>query len=88
MSKESLKEGKQPLECTTKELKYAMTPFGKSDYKAGLLNKETDELVNGRRICNICGRHYTVKNSGKHKRTQYHLVHERLNKKLRDLILL
>jgi hypothetical protein len=37
--------------------------------------------------CNICLKTFLVRNKWNHEKTQYHKIHERLNSKLRKLIM-
>lgn len=85
--KNKLKEGLKPMELESKEIKYAMTPFGNADYNNALMKTGQDEkLPDGKIKCKICEKIYTAKNSGKHKRTQYHQLHVKMNNKLLSFI--
>lgn len=66
-----------------------MSPFGKADYKVGLENKtiNEEEVLPGKKKCEICGKIYTIKNSGKHRKTKYHMLCQNINSKMRDMIL-
>jgi hypothetical protein len=85
--KDEIKKGKQPINCSGKELRYAMTSFGKADYQKGLTQSKETVLRPGRKICQICNKEYDSKSSGKHKRTKYHQIYEQFNKKMRDFVL-
>lgn len=85
--KKSLKSGKQPINCNGKELSYALSPFGKADYKAGLENPEKNKVIRkGYKICDICNKEYSTRHTGAHKKTQYHQLHLEMNNKIKKLI--
>lgn len=78
-------EEKEPINMDPDELVYASKPIGKS-YIQQPKQPQISEKP-GYLICKICGKEYAAKNSGKHKRTQYHLLHEKMNNKIRCLLL-
>lgn len=79
-------EEKEPINMDPDELKYASKPIGKafiSSQKMPMISEKPGYL-----ICKICNKEYASKNSGKHKRTKYHQLHEKINEKLRGILLL
>lgn len=85
------KLNKEVPEMTKEEYKYTQTPIGNATYKHNI--KKGRPITNGkvspkdRIICDICGKEYTRSGSAGHKKTVYHKERQRINKKLRELLM-
>ena len=86
--RKNLGKGKQPIRYNKKELKYANKPLGKAEYKAGLYKNpnEYKNVDDKQSKCEICGKKYSRSNYAKHKKTQYHQLCCKVNKKFQQLI--
>jgi|ERR1700759_5798595 len=91
---DNLKKGYGLNNYSIEELKYLNKPLGKAIYTSTIKNKgrprknENEKCKpSDRIICEICNKEYTRSASFKHKSTQYHQLHERMNKKLRKVLL-
>lgn len=78
-------EMKQPIQMDDEELLYATTPIGKIHMTTQKLPEEKKKYKYVE--CEICGKTYCTNNTGKHKKTQYHIIHSNLNKKLKKILL-
>jgi len=77
-------EEKEPINMNDEELKYSMKPIGKAHLNVPKKPRNTKyNYVK----CEICGKEYCTKNSGKHRKTQHHQLYENLNSKLKKLLL-
>lgn len=89
---ENLKKGLSLTNYSEEELKYLQKPIGKAIYKNSTKGrprkqehekcKPTDKIT-----CEICGKTYIRSGSAAHKITNYHKLHERMNTKLRKILL-
>lgn len=82
------------LQLTKDEFQYTQTPIGGPTYKHNLKKRgrptvETNQKKkpNDRIKCEICGKEYFRSGSTKHKRTEFHQAHVKINKKLLDLLI-
>lgn len=75
----------EPINMNVAELKAATRPLGKAIVKGKGAVVENPKYKYA--VCEICNRKYCVKNSGKHRSTQYHIICSQLNKRLKNLIL-
>lgn len=48
---------------------------------------EKKSSPNDKILCEICGKYYTRSGSCNHKRTQYHQLHLKMDKKIRDVLI-
>lgn len=78
-------EEKEPINLDKDELVYASKPLGKANL--AIPKKPIESNKKGYLICQICGKEYASKNSGKHKRTKFHELHEKMNNKLRSFLI-
>jgi len=79
-------ETKEPIQMDEDELKYATKPIGRTHLSSKKIEDKTKRKYKYIE-CNVCGKKYCTNNAGKHRRTQYHLVHENLNNKLKKILL-
>lgn len=89
---ERLKEGNGLSTYDSNELKYLeSSSIGKAIYvnKRGrprvsdeLKAKSTDRIT-----CKDCGKQYIRSNATNHKKTTYHIIHEKMNEKLKKIML-
>jgi len=90
-----LSEGKNVIQQDNNILKYAMeSPIGNSIYINALESKIDDSKVIKKRAhwndtveCKICGKNFTRSARSNHCKTQYHLLHEKMNDKLKNILL-
>lgn len=89
-----LRKGKPVYKLTKDEFDYTQKPIGKAIYKhsvemkkVGRPKKDIKASPKDRLECEICGKTYVRSSSTHHKRTQYHLAHVKINKKLRELLI-
>lgn len=86
--KNKAKNDKNLVDYTVTELKYVQKPIGKAHYKgpgrpkSGSKSNPTDKVK-----CKICSKSYTRSNSSNHKKTVYHKTFEKLNNKMRKLLI-
>lgn len=93
---EEIKKGKKIIEYDNETIKYIQKPLGKALYLNAIDNNDSDHkndnkkrkaLWNDRIQCKICGKKMLRSNQSKHKKTQYHMAFEKMNNKIRDLLL-
>lgn len=86
---------KEPIMMSIDELKMSTSSLGNAILKS---KKDEDIIIEEKNVkpknpkykyvnCEICGKSYCVKNSGKHKKTQYHITHALINKRMKDMLL-
>jgi len=83
-------ETKQPIQMEKEELEFATKPIGKAHLLSQSDVKNETVIMKGKYKyieCNICGKLYCTNNSGKHRKTQYHKLHEKINNKLKKILL-
>jgi len=90
--KAKLFEGKNVIHMDNDAIKYAMeSPIGNSIYVDSLtkVNKEPKKRAhwNDTVECKICGRNFTRSARSNHCKTQYHLLHQKMNDKLKNILL-
>jgi hypothetical protein len=83
---DEIKSDKEMINYSDEALKYVQKPIGKAIYE-GKKKKQNNCELNEYIECQICGKKYTRWNSGHHKKTQYHLMYEKVNKKMIKLVL-
>jgi len=88
-TQEKLKSGTAVTNLSNDEIKYAMTPIGKSIYKnsIGRPRVENKKKWNDRIVCDICGTEVLRSNQSSHKKSEKHLIYVNMNKKLRDILI-
>lgn len=91
---QNLKKGLSLTTYSEDELRYVQKPIGKALYKSTLqkrgrprINKNDKCKPNDKVQCKICNKIYTRSGSTKHKKTQYHQLHEKMNIKLRKVLM-
>lgn len=84
-------KGKPVYALTKEEFNYTQKPLGKAIYKhsVGRPRKEPDEKTSPKDkiVCDICGRTFTRSGRTNHKRSQFHKAHEKINRKLKELLI-
>lgn len=97
----NLQKGKSLTQYNPEEIKYAQKPVGKAFYKSGLIENDQEEKIDlspksklnkkkserDKIKCDICGIKYTRSNKYGHVRTKVHKLHEKMNSKLRKILL-
>lgn len=86
---------KEPIMMNPDELEISTTSLGsailksKKDDDVSFTEKNNKHKESKYKYveCDICGKTYCVKNSGKHRKTQYHMLHANLNKRMKDMLL-
>ena len=100
--KNILEEAPHLINLTKEEFDYLInSPLGKGIYKHSLAEDNTDyelpepdnfikkkkAMPNDRLKCKICGKMYNRSGSALHKKSQIHQTYDKLNVKLRDLLI-
>lgn len=85
---EKIKNDKNIIGYIEEEIRYLQKPLGSALYK-GRPRKSDDEKAKptDRLTCEICGKDFFRSGRSKHKTTQYHILHQNLNKKLMKMLL-
>lgn len=91
---ENLKKGLSLTTYSEDELRYIQKPIGKALYNSTLQKKgrprknENNKCKPTDKVkCKICGKIYIRCGSSRHKKTQYHQLHEKVNIKLRKILM-
>lgn len=85
-----IRDDKNLADYDEDELDYVMKPVGTALYNCkGRPRKCEDEKArpNDRIKCDICSKYFTRSGRSGHNRTQYHMIHSKINKKLRNLLI-
>lgn len=77
-------EEKEPINMTEEELIFSTKPIGKAHLN---VPKQPRNIKYNWVECEICGKEYCTKNSGKHKQTKHHQLYANLNSKLKKILL-
>lgn len=84
---DKLRDHKELSQYEPEELNYLITsPMGKAYYehpKETPSEKHWSDMIE----CKDCGKKYMRSRGTQHRRTKYHQVYEKMNKKLRDLLI-
>jgi hypothetical protein len=85
---DNLRKGDPIGNYSTTELKYLEKPLGKNIYKHAT-EEQQDEYKRylDKVKCKVCGKITSRCNQSQHKKSQYHMAHERMNKKIREVLL-
>ena len=65
-------------------IKEIIKPIGRTIYNGEIQNGSS---WNDNVICKICGKRYKRSNVTNHKKTQWHKIHDKMNDKLKKLLL-
>ncbi len=86
---DNLLKGEPLGNYSVNELKYVQKPVGRNIYKTGMGRPRKEEHVSylDKVTCKICGKTVSRSNQSNHKKSQYHMAHERMNKKIREVLL-
>ena len=85
-----IKTCKNLIDYDVDELDYVMKPVGNALYKGrGRPRKDDSDKAypNDRVKCEVCSKYFTRSGRSSHNRTQYHQLHAKMNKKLRELLI-
>lgn len=83
-----IKSNKNLTDYDVNELNYVMRPVGKALYKGrGRPRKEDKAQPSDRVKCSICSKVFVRSGRTNHNNTEYHKVHSKMNKKLRELLI-
>jgi uncharacterized protein with PIN domain len=83
---DEIKSDKEMINYSDDALKYVQKPIGKAIHE-GKIKSNKNIKASDYVECQTCGKKYTKWNSGHHKKTQYHLMYEKVNKKMIKLVL-
>lgn len=87
IQKELLSGKSLPL-CSDEAIKYVKEPIGSAIIKSrGRPKLENPSHWSDRVKCKICGKEYTRSAITAHKKTQYHKIYKRMDKKFRKILL-
>lgn len=82
---QEIMENESPvLDMSKEQFVYSQTPIGKALYrhKINRYTKPYDRLT-----CGTCGKVYSRSGVTNHKKTQFHQLHENMNKKFKELFI-
>lgn len=72
----------------TNEIKLIKKPMGKILFNHGARKKNRQIVdMDGYVTCAVCSKKYTQKNSTNHRKTEKHKLYEKMNEKMRDLMI-
>lgn len=82
--KKKLNEDKVLVDYDTEELKYVQKPIGKAHFQSEPKKKAhwSDRVK-----CEVCNKDFTRSARSQHKLTNHHKTYEKMNKKLRELLI-
>ncbi len=85
-----IEKDKSIVNYNTDELQYLKKPIGKtlylsSEIRPQLIEKK-DKYFNDILLCNVCKKKYRRSYSGKHKKTKYHQLCEKISKNMINFI--
>lgn len=98
---EIMKNDKNIANYSDEALKYVQTPIGKALYKTEISTEIPEEKTSkmgrpkkdnrvkwsDRMTCEICSRSILRSNQSSHKKSQYCMAHQRMNQKIRKMLL-
>ena len=89
---DNIKSGQPLINYSAEEIKYIQTPIGKglyrySEKKVGRPKIDNKKQWNDKIKCELCGKTMLRSNQSSHNKSQYHIAHEKINSKLRHIIL-
>lgn len=83
-----LKRDKNIINYIEEEIRYMQKPLGSALYKGRPRKDDEDKAKpTDRLVCETCGKEFFRSGRAQHKATQYHILHENLNKKLMKMLL-
>lgn len=87
---ELLKKGHEMMKYESDELSYITKPIGRAIYENSLEERK-ENIVKVNRYekikCDLCGKTVSKANKSHHNKTQYHQAFEKMNNKLKKILL-
>ena len=85
-----IKDNKNLCDYSVEELRYIQKPIGRAIYtskKVGRPKLEKTVSPKDTLQCNVCGKTFIRSGRFNHKKTAYHIAHENMNEKIRNLLI-
>ena len=85
---EKIKNDKNIIGYQEEEIRYLQKPIGGALYRGRPKKNESEKAKPTDKLtCEICGKEFFRSGRTQHKNTQYHILHQNLNKKLMKMLI-